>query len=84
MCALSTSNSGPAFWAIDLTTTKLARTAELACRTRFSFGLSANGKKVYIYGAGYQIDVYDAVTFEQEASWDLGHDMTGGGMIVIP
>jgi DNA-binding beta-propeller fold protein YncE len=72
------------FWAIDLATTKLARTAELSCRTRFSFGLSANGKKVYIYGAGYEIDVYDAVSFKKEASWDLGHDMTGGGMIVIP
>jgi DNA-binding beta-propeller fold protein YncE len=72
------------FWAIDLTSTKLARTSEFPCRTRFSFGLSSNGKKVYIYGAGYEIDVYDAVTFKHEATWDLGNDMTGGGLIALP
>ncbi len=71
------------FWGLDLTTTKLARTAEVPCRTRFSFGLSTNGKKLYIYGAGYEIEVYDAVTFQREAVWDLGHDMTGA-MVVIP
>jgi hypothetical protein len=72
------------FWAIDLTTTKLARTSEVACRTRFSFGLSGDGKKVYIYGAGFQVEVYDAATFKHEVTWDLGHDTTMGGMIVIP
>jgi DNA-binding beta-propeller fold protein YncE len=72
------------FWAIDLATSKLARTSEVPCRTRFSFGLSANGRKLYIYGAGYEIEVYDAVSFKREAVWDLGNDMTGGGLIVIP
>jgi hypothetical protein len=72
------------FWAIDLGNSKLARTSEVPCRTRFSFGLSTNGKKLYIYGAGFQIEVYDAVTFKKEATWDLGNDMTGGGLIAIP
>ncbi len=72
------------FWALDLATSKVARTGEVPCRSRYSFGLSANGKKLYIYGAGFEIEVYDAVTFRREATWDLGNDMTGGGMVVIP
>ena len=72
------------FWALDLTNSKLARTSEVPCRTRFSFGLSTNGKKLYIYGAGFEIEVYDAVTFKKEAVWDLGNDMTGGGLVAIP
>lgn len=72
------------FWALDLSSSKLARTGEVPCRSRYSFGLSANGKKLYIYGAGYEIEVYDAVTFKREATWDLGNDMTGGGLIVLP
>ena len=72
------------FWAIDLTNSKLGRTGEVPCRTRFSFGLSMNGKKLYIYGAGFEIEVYDAVTFKKEATWDLGNDMTGGGLLALP
>jgi len=71
------------FWGIDLVTTRLARTAEVPCRTRYSFGLSSDGKKLYIYAAGYQIEVYDAVTFKQEAVWDMNQDMTGP-MVVLP
>ena len=72
------------FWALDMSTSRITRTAEVPCRSRYSFGLSSNGKKVYIYGAGYEIEVYDTATFKQEAIWDLGNDMTGGGLIVLP
>ena len=34
------------FWGVDLVTTRLARTAEVPCRTRYSFGMSANGQEV--------------------------------------
>ena len=61
----------------------MVRTSEVPCRTRFSFGISANGKKLYMYGAGYEIDVYDAVTFQHEATWNLENDMTGA-MVVLP
>jgi DNA-binding beta-propeller fold protein YncE len=71
------------FWGVDLVTTRLARTAEVPCRSRYDFGISSTGKKLYIYAAGYQIEVYDAVTFKLEATWDLNHDMTGP-MVVLP
>lgn len=72
------------FWALDIPTSKLARTSEFPCRARYSFGLSSNGKKLYIYAAGFEIEVYDAVTFQREAVWNLGNDMTGAGLIVLP
>ena len=71
------------FWVIDVGTSALARTSEVPCRSRFSFGLSSNGKKLYLYGAGFEIEVYDAVTLKREAVWDLGHDMTGS-LVAIP
>ena len=70
------------FWGIDLVTTRLARTAEVPCRTRYDFGVSSDGAKLYIYAAGYEIEVYDAVTFKLLDTWDLGQDMTGP-MVVL-
>ena len=58
------------FWSFDLGTNKMTRSAELPCRSRFSFGMSANGKKLYIYGAGFEIEVYDAATLKLEE--DMG------------
>lgn len=70
-------------WAIDMGTSRLVKTSEIPCRSRFSFGMAPDGKKLYMYGAGFEIDVYDASTFQHEATWDLGNDMRGG-MIGIP
>ncbi len=71
------------FWGLDLTNSKLVRTSEVPCRSRYSFSTSANGQKLYIWGAGFEIEVYDAVTFKHEVTWDLGHDVTGT-MLVLP
>jgi hypothetical protein len=72
------------FWGIDLSTDQLTRREELPCRSRFSFGMSSDGKKLYIYGAGFEIDVYDAVTLKHERTWDLKTDITSGGIVVVP
>ena len=71
------------FWAFDLATNHIAQTTEVACRSRFSFGMAGNGKKLYFYGAGFEIEVYDAVSLKYERTWDLNNDVTGAGMIVI-
>ena len=70
-------------WGIDLNTSKLGHTGEIPCRSRYSFGMSSDGKKLYMYGAGFEIDVYDAATFKHDATWDLNNDMTGG-VVVLP
>jgi DNA-binding beta-propeller fold protein YncE len=71
------------FWALDLGTSKIKQTAEVPCRSRFSFGMAGDGKKLYFYGAGFEIEVYDAATLKYEKTWDLSNDITGAGMIVI-
>jgi len=72
------------FWAFDLSTDRLTQKAEVPCRTRFTLGISADGKKLYIYGAGFQIEVYDATTLKYEKTWDLNNDVTYAGIVVLP
>jgi DNA-binding beta-propeller fold protein YncE len=72
------------FWRFDLTSDRLAQKAEVPCRTRFSFGMSSNGQKLYIYGAGFEIEVYDAATLQLEKTWDLNNDVTYAGIAVLP
>jgi hypothetical protein len=72
------------FWAFDLTTDRITQKAEVPCRTRFTLGISGDGKKLYIYGAGFDIEVYDATTLKYEKTWDLSTDVTYAGIVVIP
>ena len=72
------------FWAFDLSTDRLTQKAEVPCRTRFTLGISADGKKLYIYGAGFDIEVYDAATLKYEKTWDLNNDVTYAGIVVVP
>ena len=71
------------FWGFDLGSNRISHTAEVPCRTRFSFGMSTDGKKLYLYGAGFEIEVYDAATLKYEKTWDLNNDVTGA-MIALP
>ena len=70
------------FWHFDLTTDKLVETAEFPCRTRFQLGMSGDGTKLYIYGASFDIEVYDTKTLKLEKTWDIGNDATMAGMVV--
>jgi len=72
------------FWKFDLTSDRLTQKGEVPCRTRFSFGMSSNGQKLYIYGAGFEIEVYDTATFKLEKTWDLQNDVTYAGIAVLP
>jgi DNA-binding beta-propeller fold protein YncE len=72
------------FWAFDLATDRIIKTEEVPCRTRFSLGMSGDGKKLYFYGAGFQIEVYDAATLKYEKTWDLNTDITFAGMVTVP
>jgi DNA-binding beta-propeller fold protein YncE len=71
------------FWEFDLTTNQLVRKQEFDGRARFSFGISSTGKELYIFGAGYTIEVYDAATMRIKNTIDLNADITSG-MIVVP
>jgi len=69
------------FWHFDMATNKVMEKAEFHCRSRFSFGISADGQKLYIHGASYDIEVYDAKTLKYERTWDLGADATMAGLL---
>ena len=58
--------------------------SEFPCRPRFTFGISSDGKHLYLYGAGFEIEVWDAVTLKLERVIDLQNDVTMGGIVVIP
>ena len=72
------------FWRFDLASDRVTQRAEVPCRTRFSFGMSSDGQKLYFYGAGFEIEVYDAATLKWEKTWDLNNDVTYAGMAVLP
>jgi DNA-binding beta-propeller fold protein YncE len=71
------------FWAFDMATRKLIRKREFEGRTRFYFGVSSDGSKLLIYGAGYEVDVYDAQTFEFRSNIAAPGDMTTN-MVALP
>lgn len=70
------------FWRFDLASNKVLGKAEFPCRSRFQFGMSGDGAKLYIYGASFDIEVYDAKTLQLEKTWDIGNDATMAGLIV--
>ncbi len=79
-----TENKRCEFWKFDLTSDRVTQRVEVPCRTRFSFGMSSDGKKLYIYGAGFEIEVYDTATLKWEKTWDLKNDITYAGIAVLP
>jgi hypothetical protein len=72
------------FWAFDIATNRRTMTSEFPCRPRFSFGISSDGRHLYLYGAGFEIEVWDAATLKLERVIDLQNDVTMGGIIVVP
>lgn len=70
------------FWHFDLATNKVLNKSEFECRSRFTFGMSGDGTKLYIYGASFDIEVYDAKTLKFEKKWDIGNDATMAGMAI--
>jgi hypothetical protein len=71
------------FWAFDLPANRRTMTAEFACRPRFTFGISSDGKHLYLYGAGFEIEVWNAATLTLESTIDLQNDVTMGGIVVV-
>jgi hypothetical protein len=45
--------------------------------------MSGDGSKLYFYGAGFEIDVYDAAARKYEKTRDLNNDLTFAGMVAI-
>ncbi len=72
------------FWGIDVANTKLARRQEFDCRPRFSFATSSTGKELFIYSAGFELEVYDSDTMKLQKTISLDADITTPMVTVIP
>jgi hypothetical protein len=57
--------------------------AEFPCRRRFYFSMSGDGSKLYIYGAGFDIAVYDTKTLKPVTDWEMTNDITMAGLIAV-
>jgi DNA-binding beta-propeller fold protein YncE len=79
----TTGNKRCEFWKFDMASAKLQDKSEFHCRSRFTLGMSGDGQKLYIYGASYDIEVYDAATMKFEKTWDLAADATMAGMLIL-
>jgi hypothetical protein len=71
------------FWGIDVPDNKLVKRREFACRPRFSFSTSSSGDALFIYAAGFQLEVYDAASMSLMRTIDMDADITTQMVTVI-
>jgi hypothetical protein len=64
------------FWGIDVPQGKLVQRQEFACRPRFSFSTSSNGSDLFIYSAGFELEVYDSATMKLQKTVSMDADIT--------
>lgn len=76
-------NQRTEFWSFDIPSKRITRMQEFDGRSRFDFNLSADGKMLYIFGAGNTIEFYDAATLKMVRDLDVNADMTSN-MLVLP
>ncbi|MDX2180058.1 MAG: hypothetical protein SFV18_10745 [Bryobacteraceae bacterium] len=69
---------------LDLTTRKVVKRAQFPGRTRFSMGLTTDGKSIVIYGAGNTIEMFDTTTLQPTKAVDVAADMTTSLVAVLP
>lgn len=79
----NTGNQRCEFWRFDMATKAIQQRGDFECKTRLTLGMSGNGQKLYIYGATFDVEVYDAQTMAYEKTWDLENDVTGAGMVIV-
>lgn len=64
------------FWVWDLASHKVIKRAPFEARPTLRFGLSGDGKKIYLYGAGSSFEVFDGDTLQSHKVIFLNKDTT--------
>ena len=72
------------FWSLDIPSRTVKAREDFPCNSRFTFSNSYNGNDLLIFGAGFEIQVYDASTMKLRKTVNLGVDVTMSGMIIVP
>jgi hypothetical protein len=71
------------FWVFDMKTKKIINRRQFLGRTRLAFGMTADGSKLMIYNAGFEIELYDAKTLQLLQTINLEGDTTSN-LVVMP
>ena len=71
------------FWVFDMATKKIINRRQFLGRTRLNFGMTADGTKLMIYNAGFEIELYDAKSLELLKTINLEGDTTSN-LVVMP
>jgi Domain of unknown function (DUF4221) len=64
------------WWVWDLQTHQVIKTQAFESRPTFKFGISSDGKKLYLYGSGSTLEVFDAATLTSRKLMYLNRDIT--------
>jgi hypothetical protein len=64
------------WWVWDLAAHKVIKREEFPTRPTFRFGMSGDGRKLYIYGAGSTLEIFDAATLKSDKVIYLNKDTT--------
>lgn len=64
------------FWVWDLASHKVIKKAPFEARPTLKFGISGDGKKIYLYGAGSSFEVFDGDTLKSRKLIFLNKDTT--------
>jgi hypothetical protein len=71
------------WWVWDIDNHKVLKKKEFDTRPTFRFAVGGNGKKLYLYGAGSTLEVWDAETLESRKMIYLNKDTTTN-LITLP
>jgi DNA-binding beta-propeller fold protein YncE len=76
-------NRSTEWWVWDLDNHKVILKKEFDTRPTFRFAVGGDGKKLYLYGAGSTLEVWDAATLESRKLIYLNRDTTTN-LITVP
>jgi WD40 repeat protein len=72
----SSENRFTEWWVWDLETHQVIKKAPFDSRPTFSYGISSDGSKLYLYGSGSTIEVYNAKTLMSDKVIFVNKDLT--------
>ena len=64
------------WWVWDIEAAKVIKKVPVPPRISFRFGMSSDGKMIYLYGAGSTIEFFDAETLQSTKLLYLNKDTT--------
>jgi len=76
-------NRSTEWWVWDIENHKVIKKKEFDTRPTFRFAVGGDGTKLYLYGAGSTLEVWDAATLESRKLIFLNRDTTTN-LVTLP